>query len=146
MRSFGFPGQVEALREEMRRRERRLTRRAMLGGALAGLGAGVLLGPWLGGVGGADPQRAWARELAVGPRTDLLAHHLAFCTLAERMPPDDRIWIGVGRLAHAALDLGRGVEQAEGIARRVLLVLDAWPAPGHLQRLRPRLQEVAEGR
>ena len=140
MRRGLFPGQEAALREELRRQERsRTTRRALLGafagcvvGGVAGFSARSLVGaPSDPGVpkgpserldserldesvGPGLPSLRWANDMASAPLDQLLEAHRRYLLVAlQAQRPTERVWLGISRIVHAAIEgdprLGAGV-------------------------------------
>ena len=153
MRVGRFPGQEEALLEALRKE--RLSRRRFFilscVAACGGLGVGYAVGrssapgvprPALPHEPDANwnAKLAWARSLARGEQSELIKHHLMFCTLAELFEPDATVWLGIDRLARAALELDRTT--ARSIAERVLVVMSVRTPPPGIEQLRQRLQEI----
>ena len=147
MRSGMFPGQREALREEMERRQRVARRRfllAGLGGLAAGCGLGWAAGGWLGRPEARTPLLDLARALARGPRHRLVEGYTFVLDGLELDGADPDLWLGARRLAEYAL--ANDGPQARRIARGLAVMLSALAAPADLAALRSRLEAQGEGR
>lgn len=147
MRSGMFPGQREALREELERRQRASRRRFLLagmGGLVAGSGLGWIAAEWLGRPEPSTPVLDLARALAQGPRHRLVEGYTFVLDALELEGGDADLWLGARRLAEYALE--HDGPQARRIARGLAVTLSGLAAPADLASLRPRLEERGEGR
>lgn len=142
-----FPGQCEALQEELERRRRAARRRfllAGLGGLMVGCGLGWVAGARSGGSQAHPAVVDLARALARGPRHRLVEAYTFLLDALELEGGDPDLWLGARRLADYALT-GDG-PQARRIARGLAAALSAVAPPADLAALRSRLEMRGEGR
>ena len=153
MKSGGFPGQraaVAARMEQVRREGRRLATRRMFFGAAVGGVLGAAGGGWAAGAFAGSPtargtaaerdaERAphpasRAHELATGKLEDLIRFRADFLVAVKQTRrPDSTLWLGVERLAAAAID---GPPATREAIRQLLAVLEADrpSVPAHVRR------------
>ena len=87
----------------------------------------------------AQMELAWARAVARGPVEDLLRDYVSFLSVVEMHETESALWLGVDRLARAALS--REGEGSTKLLERLMLTILRPSTPANLREYIPRLEE-----